>query len=237
MTTAPKPPIRLREWRHAEGTVTILLTRPAETDDDFAALTAAIHAFVHSSNALAKPYSEEDVERAARAIITDAAYRRRFTTSAMSWALAQQTARTVLSTISPPALAGGGALEALIKQATVAAELFEDYERQHLAKVPPDITKAARNHEAAGMLRATISVVLASRSPTTPESDQEALRGYRAALHWVASDSWDGCSDCIEVLKLAFQADPDFQMTSDEIATEVGRLRQLAGRSSVRGEK
>lgn len=59
---------------------------------------------------------------------------------------------------------------------------------------------------------------------------REALDGYRAAIAWVGADSWDGCSDCIEILKLAAAADFTRSMTADEIAANLARLR-LHGRS------
>ena len=65
---------------------------------------------------------------------------------------------------------------------------------------------------------------------------EEALKGYRAAAHWIASDSWDGCGDCIEVLKLAFRADLDFQMSSDEIATTIRGLRARFSTPSEEGK-
>lgn len=54
------------------------------------------------------------------------------------------------------------------------------------------------------------------------------VRGYRAASHWIGADSWDGCTDCMDILRAACAADPDRDMTSDEIALACKNLRSGA---------
>lgn len=57
-------------------------------------------------------------------------------------------------------------------------------------------------------------------------NDLIALDGYRAALSYVAADSWDGCPDCIEVLRAAHATDvfrPHW--TPDETAEALRNLR------------
>ncbi len=55
---------------------------------------------------------------------------------------------------------------------------------------------------------------------------REVVTAYRAATAWVASDSWDGCSDCIARLKAASafdgMRDP---MTPDQLAEALKMLR------------
>ena len=53
----------------------------------------------------------------------------------------------------------------------------------------------------------------------------EALNGYKAAVAFVAADAWDGCSDCIDVLKAARCADTVESLTPDEIAANLKRIR------------
>lgn len=55
---------------------------------------------------------------------------------------------------------------------------------------------------------------------------REALSGYRAAVAFVSADSWDGCSDCIDVLKAARCADMTEALTNDEIASNLARIRK-----------
>lgn len=58
----------------------------------------------------------------------------------------------------------------------------------------------------------------------------EALNGYRAAISYVGADSWDGCDDCIEILKAASAADSDKpRLTADQAAVALSRLRALGG--------
>ena len=73
---------------------------------------------------------------------------------------------------------------------------------------------------------------------TQPAGDTVALReavaleAYRAAVRWVASDSWDGCSDCIKVLQMARSLD-DFDWTPCQHAAALKRLYERSG-SAVR---
>lgn len=61
--------------------------------------------------------------------------------------------------------------------------------------------------------------------PLEASLDAEALAGYRAAVSWIGADSWDGCSDCVRILKLAAAADYRRSMIPDEIADVLKRLR------------
>ena len=66
-----------------------------------------------------------------------------------------------------------------------------------------------------------------TRAPVaSPAPDSEALAGYRAAAAYVAADSWDGCSDCIDALKAARSADYTNAQTADEIAENLKRIRK-----------
>jgi len=60
---------------------------------------------------------------------------------------------------------------------------------------------------------------------TVSAQDAAALEGYRAATAWVASDAWDGCSDCIEVLRMAAVFDFERCQTPDETAHILAKLR------------
>jgi hypothetical protein len=65
-------------------------------------------------------------------------------------------------------------------------------------------------------------------------ADAIALDGYRAALSYVAADSWDGCDDCIEILKDASRTDifrPSW--TPDENARAIADLRSRANGGDV----
>lgn len=77
---------------------------------------------------------------------------------------------------------------------------------------------------AAPTLFDTITRLLADNARLTAERD--ALTGYRAAIQWVAADSWDGCSDCIEILKAAAAADLGYGMTPDDHANALAGLRR-----------
>ena len=68
---------------------------------------------------------------------------------------------------------------------------------------------------------------------TAIAAKDEALTGYRAASHWIGADSWDGCSDCMDVLRMACAADPDRFMTPNEIAGAMKSLRAQAGRATL----
>ena len=58
------------------------------------------------------------------------------------------------------------------------------------------------------------------------EALKRPLMAYRAAVQWIAADSWDGCSDCMDVLKAAsngdWRKDP---MSADEHAKQMKQLR------------
>ena len=60
---------------------------------------------------------------------------------------------------------------------------------------------------------------------TTSLAAQEALAGYRAAVSFISADSWDGCSDCINILKAARCADMTDAMTINETAEHLKRIR------------
>lgn len=57
---------------------------------------------------------------------------------------------------------------------------------------------------------------------------REALNGYRAAVSFISADAWDGCWDCMDILKAARMADweHDWAGDSDRIAAELKRIRQ-----------
>lgn len=57
---------------------------------------------------------------------------------------------------------------------------------------------------------------------------REALDGYRAAVSYISADAWDGCWDCIDILKAARVADwgHDWAGDSDRIAAELKRIRR-----------
>lgn len=70
-------------------------------------------------------------------------------------------------------------------------------------------------------------------TPLYPQNSQDAraLEGYRAAVSFIGADSWDGCPDCIEILRAARMADHDWHWTPDETAESLKRLRaHLEGR-------
>lgn len=56
---------------------------------------------------------------------------------------------------------------------------------------------------------------------------REALNGYRAAASFVGADAWDGCPDCIEILRAARCADTDWDWASDpnRVAEELAKVR------------
>lgn len=57
-------------------------------------------------------------------------------------------------------------------------------------------------------------------------AEREALAGYRAAVSFISADSWDGCSDCINILKAARAADFSHdQHDQSVIAAELTRIR------------
>lgn len=56
-------------------------------------------------------------------------------------------------------------------------------------------------------------------------ADQIALDGYRAAAAFIGADSWDGCSDCMDILKAAKATDILYNPTPDETALALRSLR------------
>lgn len=67
--------------------------------------------------------------------------------------------------------------------------------------------------------------------------DAIALDAYRAAVAWIASDSWDGCSDCIEILRLARSVDMHSYANADDMAAALKRLRDLTGHTKRKEPK
>lgn len=61
----------------------------------------------------------------------------------------------------------------------------------------------------------------------------EALDGYRAAVSYISADSWDGCPDCIEILRAARSLDTEWDWAGnpDHIAQELRRVRTQAALS------
>lgn len=64
-----------------------------------------------------------------------------------------------------------------------------------------------------------------AKARTTSLAAQEALAGYRAAVSFISADSWDGCSDCINILIAARCADMTDAMTINETAEHLKRIR------------
>jgi hypothetical protein len=60
-----------------------------------------------------------------------------------------------------------------------------------------------------------------------PSAPVDALNGYRAAVSWIGADSWDGCSDCVAILKAARTADTEWNWAndSDRIAAELAKIQ------------
>ncbi len=55
---------------------------------------------------------------------------------------------------------------------------------------------------------------------------RQVVTAYRAAVGWIAADSWDGCRDCMDMLKAASAYDGlRDPMTSDELAAALTVLR------------
>jgi len=74
--------------------------------------------------------------------------------------------------------------------------------------------------------------VLASVSSASAEG--QALAGYRAAVSWISADSWDGCSDCIEILKAARAADSNNTQLSSKSAAARSTGSAACRRSTAR---
>ncbi len=85
----------------------------------------------------------------------------------------------------------------------------------------------------------TMGVGRARKAEQTPaaggdDPDAIALRRYRAVTHWIGADSWDGCSDCIERLRWATEADAGRDMSSDEIAVTMRDFRAVEPPAAIR---
>lgn len=76
-----------------------------------------------------------------------------------------------------------------------------------------------------GNLRHILAALTRPDPSLGSQEDAAALRGYRAATHWIGADSWDGCSECMEVLRLATHNDANRDMSGDEIAVALKELR------------
>lgn len=59
-----------------------------------------------------------------------------------------------------------------------------------------------------------------------------ALEAYRAAVRWIAADSWDGCSECIRILQMARSLD-DMDWTPDQHAAALKPLYERAGHQPI----
>jgi ubiquitin C-terminal hydrolase len=81
----------------------------------------------------------------------------------------------------------------------------------------------AGNYDEFGIVQAPLLAIQATEARAQGLVD--ALNGYKAAVAFVAADAWDGCSDCIDVLKAARCADTVESLTPDEIAANLKRIR------------
>ena len=71
----------------------------------------------------------------------------------------------------------------------------------------------------------------------TIAAEREALNGYRAAVAFISAGSWDGCSDCIEILHAARNADLHHDLTDpNDVAENLKRIR-LHGAAAIRSLK
>jgi hypothetical protein len=61
----------------------------------------------------------------------------------------------------------------------------------------------------------------------------DALEGYRAAASYIGADSWDRCTDCFDILRMARAADYDWYWTPDEVASALKRLRDRSGQTAL----
>lgn len=79
-----------------------------------------------------------------------------------------------------------------------------------------------------------IAAVASHLPPESPKDDADAraLNGYRAAVSYISADSWDGCSDCIEILRAARTADVGWDWAGDtnRIAAELKAIRPFCNR-------
>ncbi|WP_311268113.1 hypothetical protein, partial [Sphingobium sp. WCS2017Hpa-17] len=85
---------------------------------------------------------------------------------------------------------------------------------------------------AANLIERLARLRLASDTIGNGGGEAIALEAYRAAVRWVASDSWDGCSDCIKILQMARSLD-DFEWTPDHHAQALKRLYERSGSAPV----
>lgn len=83
-----------------------------------------------------------------------------------------------------------------------------------------------------------IDKALASRTPS--HEVVEALNAYRAAVSFIGADAWDGCSDCMDILRAARSLDTGWDWAGDpnRIAGELKRVRSgsALSLSSTQGE-
>jgi hypothetical protein len=68
--------------------------------------------------------------------------------------------------------------------------------------------------------------------PAAVAGEGDALEAYRAAVRWIAADSWDGCSECIRILRMARSLD-DVDWTPDQHAAALKRLYERAGQAPL----
>jgi len=94
-----------------------------------------------------------------------------------------------------------------------------------LEAIIPESEQPCRPGVAARLLGATPKA-----TATASVREGEALAGYRAAVSFISADSWDGCSDCIEILRAARSADwqNDQAADLDETARQLARIRRFA---------
>jgi hypothetical protein len=61
----------------------------------------------------------------------------------------------------------------------------------------------------------------------------DTLDGYRAAASYIAADAWDGCSDCMEILRAARTLDTEWEWAGDpnRVALELRRIRSAEQQS------
>jgi hypothetical protein len=84
--------------------------------------------------------------------------------------------------------------------------------------------KGTANQAAAAILRDHVEAKLAEVRAER-DADAIALDGYRAAACFIGADSWDGCSDCMDILKAAKATDIFYNPTTDDTALALRNLR------------
>ena len=87
------------------------------------------------------------------------------------------------------------------------------------------VNAAYRNGALDDDMRVQVTLLAIQATEARAQGLVEALNGYKAAVAFVAADAWDGCSDCIDVLKAARCADTVESLTPDEIAANLKRIR------------